>query len=358
MLNLALFGLAITVLLARLYFVVKFSHWKRLGVVGPNPTFLTGNLRDVSGHIFQMISHHYNLFKHRAPLHGIYLLQQPIAVITDLHLIKSILITNFQNFDNRGLYSNERDDPLSATLFTVDREIWRKMRTKLTPTFTSAKMKFMFPTILAVADKFDACLAKKLDGKQRELEIKDLLARFGTDVIGTCAFGIECKSLEDPTTEFRRMGELIFSEPRQSNWLYCLISSFKNICRWLRVKVVRDDVSKFFLSVVKETVAYRERHGVQKNDFMDLLIKMKNDAGSSWTVEKLAAQAFIFFMAGFETSSTVLMFMLYELALNPDIQNRARKEIQEVLSVHDGEFSYDSMAELVYLDKIIKGNIY
>lgn len=213
----------------------------------------------------------------------------------------------------------------------------------------------MFPTILGVADKFDKCLAGILKDGPRELEVKDLLARFGTDVIGTCAFGIECNSLDDPDSELRRLSTLIFSEPRQDNWLYCLITSFKNVSKWLGVKVVRDDVSEYFLGLVRETVAQRERDGVHKNDLMDLLIKMKNDGDSSLTVEQLAAHAFVFFMAGFETSSTALMFALYELALNPSIQAKVREEIRDALSDQNGEFSYDSMSKLIYMDKVIDG---
>lgn len=355
MLQIFFIGVVILLLLVRIYFSVKFSHWRRVGVIGPSPSFLTGNQNDTPGHLFQIVTHYYQMFKHKAPLYGIYFMHHPVAVITDLNLIRSVLIKDFQSFANRGLYSNERDDPLSATLFTVDGEIWRKMRTKLTPTFTSAKMKYMFPTILGVADKFDTCLAGILKDGPRELEVKDLLARFGTDVIGTCAFGIECNSLDDPDSELRRLSTLIFSEPRQDNWLYCLITSFKNVSKWLGVKVVRDDVSEYFLGVVRETVAQRERDGVHKNDLMDLLIKMKNDGDCSLTVEQLAAHAFVFFMAGFETSSTALMFALYELALNPSIQAKVREEIRDVLSAQDGEFSYDSMSKLIYMDKVIDG---
>ena len=43
------------------------------------------------------------------------------------------------------------------------------------------------------------------------------------------------------------------------------------------------------------------------------------------------AQAFIFLAAGFESSGSTMSYALYELALQPEIQNRLRAEIMQVL---------------------------
>ena len=74
-------------------------------------------------------------------------------------------------------------------------------------------------------------------------------------------------------------------------------------------------------------------------------------------MDVIAAQAFVFFVAGFETSSTTMTFCLYEMALNPDIQLRVQEEIDKVLKKHNGNLTYDAVQEMEYLDKVVNGSI-
>jgi cytochrome P450 len=74
-----------------------------------------------------------------------------------------------------------------------------------------------------------------------------------------------------------------------------------------------------------------------------------------FSMNSLAAQAFVFFIAGFETSSTTMTFCIYELSLHQDIQERVREEIDVVLKKHDGKITYEAIQEMEYLDKVVSG---
>lgn len=360
MFEVIIYGILTALILGYMFVQHKFGHWKRLDVPHIKPEFPFGNRAKGTRQLSFLVRKLYLKLKDSgSPLFGMYFFHKPIAVASSLELVKSVLIKDFQYFVDRGVYTNEEADPLSAHLFAVSGEKWRKVRHELSPTFTSGKMKFMYPTMVEVGFRFEKSLERLMvtDGVEVEVEVKDLLARFTTDVIGNCAFGIECNSLENPKAEFRQKGERVFGTPRHSAIMSSLIASFQGTARWLGVKVFPDDVSDFFMNVVRETVAFREKNNVHRDDFMDLLIGLKKRDKELFNLEVIAAQAFIFFLAGFETSSTTMQFALYELALNLDIQNKLRNEIETVLQKHNGQFTYEAMMDMKYLEQVINGQL-
>ncbi|GAB0089288.1 hypothetical protein DMENIID0001_038070 [Sergentomyia squamirostris] len=126
--------------------------------------------------------------------------------------------------------------------------------------------------------------------------------------------------------------------------------------------VLEREVSEFFTRIVTETVDYRERENVHRHDFLNLLIQLKNKGKLDGAEEKevgkitsneLLANAYLFLVAAFESSSTTMKFCLLELAQHPEIQNRVREEIKSVLSNNDNKITYESLSEMKYLEQVI-----
>lgn len=68
---------------------------------------------------------------------------------------------------------------------------------------------------------------------------------------------------------------------------------------------------------------------------------------------ELAGYCLAMFVEGYETSSSVLGFAIYEMARNPDIQEHLYTEITEILAKYDGECPFEALQEMEYLDNVI-----
>lgn len=336
---------------------LRYTTWTRMGVPQVHPRFPFGTLTDGPGlrHECEQLQAHYIRHKAIAPFVGLYFFLLRAAMIIDLDLLKRIMIADFKEFNARPFYHNERDDPLSAHLFALGGSKWKRLRTKLTPTFTSGKMKYMFPTVLEIGDRLTKRLAEVI-GFNGELEMKDYWARYTTDVIGVCAFGLACDTLNGINGEFREAGRIMFEEPRRSVVMQTLMNNMVPIGNWLRIKQIPSRTAEFFADVVRKTIAFRESNSAcrfVRKDFMNLLLDLKDDPTVSLTNNEIAAQAFVFYIAGFETSSTLLSFCSYELAKHQDIQQRVRDEIGAVLKRYNGHLTYDAMLEMRYLEQVL-----
>lgn len=111
-----------------------YSYWKRKNIAYLEPVFPFGNFKK---NILQKISigelteELYN--SSNEPVVGFYAALRPSLLIRDPQIIRNVLITNFSSFYHRGLYSNEKIDPLTGNLLFLNGEKWRNLRTKLSP---------------------------------------------------------------------------------------------------------------------------------------------------------------------------------------------------------------------------------
>ncbi|KAK9702063.1 Cytochrome P450 [Popillia japonica] len=347
-----------TIILVYAFIKKRFSYWKDRDVPYIQPALPHGNAEGLlsTKSPSECLVEFYNTMKARELKYaGVFFMTTPIFVPLDLDLIKQIMQTDFVHFTDRRSFYNDKADPLSAHIFSLTGQRWRNLRVKLTPTFTSGKMKLMFPIIVKIAEEF----VRTVDEESRvePLEVKDACGRFLTDVIGNCAFGIECNSLKDPNTEFRVKGKRVVNLTNFEMFIAFLSITFPTVMKRLGGRVTPKESADFYWNVIKDTTEYRQRNGVRRNDALQLLIDMmhKNgeDGDNTLSFSEIAAQAFVFFIAGFETSSTLFSFALMELAVNEDVQDRLRNEVNEVLNRNNGEITYEDVLGMRYLDMVV-----
>jgi len=290
-----------------------FGYWKKKGVPVPeDPIFFFGNFKDYVlqrrylGHVVQDF---YSWSKSKGHAYvGVYQLQRPCLVIADNELVKTILLKDFTYFTDRGQYCDREGEPLTANLFNLEGAEWKALRSKLSPTFTSGKMKQMFGLVKeCVHDLYDHLQEQAKSGAS--IEVKDIMARFTTDVISSCAFGLQSNSFKFPDSEFRKMGALMFQPTAKKAFLSLLAVTMPNFRRKIPINHFDPTVEAFFMRVVRETVEYREKNNVKRHDFVDLLLQIKNkgrvidDSEDAANVQKAESGEFIVFDKFLQTAN-------------------------------------------------------
>lgn len=192
------------------------------------------------------------------------------------------------------------------------------------------------------------------DGEE-PINAKYFLDCYTVDGIGSCAFGLNCNSFKNPDSDFVKYGNRIFNPTVLEAAKGFLTLALPKLAKLLRLVTTPADSAKFYMKVVEDTVRYREQNKVRRNDFMQILIDLKNSDEDSLTLTEIAAQAFIFFLGGFETSSTAMRFCLLELSLNQAIQQKVRDEVIDVLEEHDGKVTYEAISQMKYLGQVVDG---
>ncbi|XP_018576754.1 cytochrome P450 6a2 isoform X1 [Anoplophora glabripennis] len=348
------------------YYKWTYQYWERQNVPYLEPTIPFGNFSNhlnINISLSDTVRRMYDKARAKGwKFCGIYEMARPSIMIVDLDLAKHVMTKDFGHFVDRKPYVNDKDDPLGSHLFSIGGKKWRNLRVKVTPTFTSGKLKAMFQTLADCGVILENYFEEVLN-KEEPVDIKDVFARFTIDIIGSCAFGLDCNSFKEENSPFRIYGQKFFAMTKLRALRLALAFNFPALGRFLKVRMVDKDITEFFTKVVEDTVVYREKNNVSRNDVLQLLIDIKNNKegredgykgdGKSLTMDELAAQCFVFFLAGFETSSTTATFVLFELATHQDIQDKVREEIRTVLAKHDDRITYDSLNEMAYMTQVI-----
>ncbi|XP_076666516.1 putative cytochrome P450 6a14 isoform X1 [Andrena cerasifolii] len=352
-------GTALLLLTVYYYYTSTFHFWKNRGIPAPQPSIIFGNAKKtilMKLSMSEYLKEVYDEYKNE-PVVGLYFRATPVLVVNDLDLIKDILIRDFSLFANRGVDTFPKVEPLSEHLFQIEADRWRPLRARLSPVFTSGKLKEMFPLIIECADHLEKYLDKIVE-KNEPVECRDLAAKFTTDVIGSCAFGIDTNALSDEDSEFRRMGRKIFMPSARQLIRDTCRQFFPYVYKIFGHLVQPTDINEFFTKLVVDTMDYRVKHNVLRPDFVNLLMEIKKNPHNLENIELtdslLTAQAFLFFVAGFETSSSTIGHTLYEMAQNPHIQDKLRQEIRETCTKNGGVLMYEQLKEMKYLDKVFR----
>ncbi|XP_053552727.1 cytochrome P450 3A9 [Bombina bombina] len=347
--------LAIFWVLLLLYGIWPYGFFKKLGVPGPQPFPYIGTFL---GYRKGVVQFDMECFRKYGKLWGLYDGRVPVLAVLDPAIIKTILVKEcYTNFTNRRSFG--LNGPLSSAITIAQDEQWKRIRTVLSPTFTSGKLKEMFP----IMKDYSNILVKNIQDyveNDKPCTMKEIFGAYSMDVITSTSFGVNIDSLNKPNDPFVTQIKKLLKLGLFSPLLICVVlfPFLLPILEKMNVQLFPKDILDFFMKAITNFQENRKKSDPSgRVDLLQLMVDSRtadvSDQQKALTDDEIMAQSIVFIIAGYETTSMALSYLFYNLATHPDVQQRLHEEID--FHFPDKAIpTYDILMQMEYLDMVIQ----
>ncbi|XP_034938090.1 uncharacterized protein [Chelonus insularis] len=287
---------------------------------------------------------------------GVYNFGTPELLLRDPELIKTVLQTNFVSFGRTMDFIDHDKEPLlSKNPFFNEGEEWKKQRSILTNTMSTAKLKNMAMGMNEVYVKLDTYLQEKIKLNAGFYEVKgeDLFGRFTSEVVAKVGFGIDGNSFTDNPGNFFELVKKVFEPTGLKAFKQLIAFFFPPLGKIVDVRFIPTELDKYLRSVVREILDVRKKSGIRGNDFIQQINDVFESDSQEFDELSVTAYAVSFMIDGYLTTSFTLSVIALELAVYPEIQEKLRKEIKDVLKHHENKITYETIQDMKYMDLVI-----
>lgn len=268
----ALIGL-ISLFIGFTYMTRNYLYWKRRGVLGPKPTVFFGNAWDIMTFkkpIGYWLKSFYDSMPD-VPYFGIFVMDEPFLILKSPEVIKQILVKDFSYFQDRTIAVPEHSDLYANFIFFQKSPEWKLLRTKLTPTFTTGKMKSFFSNLNTVVEN----LHQYLDRNQGNLDAKKVCSKFTIDAVSKIFFEINAHCLDNENSKLEKIGTDMFAFTLRNGFVQSCYFLKSGLVHLFKLDFFEKEISHFFLDAFWKTVNSRKLNEFKNNNFIDILREIR-----------------------------------------------------------------------------------
>ncbi|XP_015764480.1 PREDICTED: cytochrome P450 3A29-like [Acropora digitifera] len=345
------FSIGLLLLLVYRYCTAPFTFFKKLGIPGPETTPFFGSTASLIFKPNKLPMLHLDWYKKYGKIFGIYFFREPFLMVADPEMIKEILVKEFPKFHDRKALA-DIPKPYNRMLTLVRGQKWKDIRSILTPTFSASKIKQMIPFMNEALDTLLA-KAERISKTGEIVDFHRWLQSLTMEVILSTAFGVKAQTQtveNDPITESARKA----MAPNPVAGLLLLLPFANRLLKYFPDMFNFEKIGKVASNIIAERTKLNGHSKNYRKDMLQLMLDAKEETGSEKIDnEDIQAQTLVFLLAGYETSSTTLGFVSYHLALDTQVQDKLRDEIDRLWPGDEETPSYDVLHKMDYLDMVI-----
>lgn len=344
------------------YFIRIYKYWDEKGIpLVPGALPIIGHTYEIFWTEKSLVSFCEKIYQANRgrSMVGFFQLTKPTLMLFDPELIKTVLVKDFPKFHKNVFCVNEKVDRLLAkNPFFTHGDKWKFQRNRLSYALMSSKrLRILCYAVANVCKKFSKYLEDQVvNSKDRicEIETKEFANCFTGEVVASAGFGIEGDFFVKGSgpNSFREAVDG-FLEPTFINTLAQMIFFLcPTVNIILQIPFLPKKIDGFFRRVVHEMIAIREKDGIPRHDFLQLMLENSADKNAR-DEENITASATSLFLDGYETSAITLGFFAYQLAENTEVQEKLSNEVNAILEKYNGEINYEALGEMTYMDQAL-----
>lgn len=257
-----------------IYSIRNFNYWKKRQVPGPKPLPIIGNIWGVCSLKYSLgdfFNNFYSSSDH--PYLGFFIFDEPCLLIRSPEIIKDILVRNFNHFKDRTVALPKHDKVIANTLFAIKSPQWKYRRTKLSPVFSSFKMKVMFHMVKSTGESMIQFL-KETPGNH---EVKNICNNYSIDVIAKCFFGVDAHSFKDDNSQLTQTGKALFALSFRNGFSQTAYFFKTALVNLLRLNFFDQNHQNVFVNLFLSTMKRRKEMDFQANDFITTMTNIAKE---------------------------------------------------------------------------------
>ncbi len=271
-----------------------------------------------------------------------------ILLVNDPDAVRNILTDPLEIFPKNDLMVGALAPLVGDSLFVSSGETWRRQRRMVDPAFSQ----------LRIGQAYSAMQHAVRDAEQRfadhaergeTVSLDAAMSHLTADVICRTMFS---QSLASQIAQevFHDFAEFERSVASVDLFQMIFRKAFSPVRQPQRVLAACERIRAHIDRMLEPRLAAADGPG---DDIVGAVIKARDpQSGATFTRDELIDQLGVFFLAGHETTASVLTWVFFILSQQPQVAARIRTEVRAL--VGDGDISFEQVKQLAYTRRVFR----
>ena len=274
--------------------------------------------------------------------------RRSILLVNDPAIARDILTDPLDIFPKNDLMVGALEPLVGDSIFVSSGERWRRQRAMIDPAFSGLRINTAFASMQHAVDDYENELDRRAAGGA-SFSLDHAMSELTADVICRTIFSrsLESQTARDVCDSFTEFESSVASV---NLWQLIVGKPWADVRQPPTVLDACARIRRYIGDLLDPRL---DGSQPASDDIAAAVIAARDaDSGDGFTREELIDQIGVFFLAGHETTASVLTWAFFILATRPDVLARLRDEVEEVAG--DGPVSIQEVKQLAFVRNVFR----